>query len=255
MRRYAYVTWAVAWRQVHNVIRNPALVVPAVVFPLFFFTAFAGGLSAVANVPAFDYPDYEAFQFVFVLLQSAAMGGVFSAWGIAADFESGLARRLMLATPRRSALIVGYAGSALVRAAVTWVILTGVALAAGMQVGGEGLDLVGLYGLAVVVNLAATGFGAGLALRTQTLQAGPLMNIPVFLALFMAPVYVPRELLEGWIATVADFNPVTPILEAGRQLIAGQLADVGLAFLTAGALVLALAVFALRGMRRAEKRG
>ena len=62
--------------QLHD---NPAFLLPSIIFPLFFFTAFAGGLSSVGNVPGFDFPSgYTAFQFVFVLLQSAAFGGVFT---------------------------------------------------------------------------------------------------------------------------------------------------------------------------------
>ena len=89
------VALAVAWRSIHNYLTNPAFLVPSIVFPLFFFTAFAGGLSTIAKVPNFDFPaGYTAFQFVFVLLQSAAFGGVFTGFGVAADFESGVARRL-----------------------------------------------------------------------------------------------------------------------------------------------------------------
>ena len=62
---------AVAWRGVHNFTHNPALFVPALLFPLFFFSAFAGGLSTISRVPNFDFPTgYTAFQFVFVVLQS-----------------------------------------------------------------------------------------------------------------------------------------------------------------------------------------
>ena len=79
---------------------------PSLIFPLFFFTAFAGGLSSVRHVPGFDFPTgYTAFQFVFVLLQSAAFGGVFTGFGIARDFESGFARRLLLAAPNRSGIV------------------------------------------------------------------------------------------------------------------------------------------------------
>src|SRR5213079_359140 len=69
------VARAVAWRTLHNVFTNPSLFIPSIVFPLFFFTAFAGGLSRVQDVPGFNYAEgYTAFQFVFVLLQSAALG-------------------------------------------------------------------------------------------------------------------------------------------------------------------------------------
>ena len=69
-------------------------------FPLFFFTAFAGGLSQLNEIPGFDFPPgYTAFQFVFVLLQSAAFSGVFTGFGLARDFEGGFAKRLLLAAP------------------------------------------------------------------------------------------------------------------------------------------------------------
>src|SRR6188474_2143770 len=111
------VAQGVAWRTLHNVVTNPSLLIPSLVFPLFFFTAFAGGLSNIRNVPGFDFPSgYTAFQFVFVLLQSAAFGGVFTGFGIARDFESGFARRMMLAAPSRLGILAGYTLSAMVRA-------------------------------------------------------------------------------------------------------------------------------------------
>ena len=72
---------------------------------------------------------YTAFQFVFVLLQSAAFGGVFTGFGIARDFESGFARRLLLAAPHRIGIVLGYAIAALVRWLVTASLLTAVAFA------------------------------------------------------------------------------------------------------------------------------
>ncbi|MBA2241042.1 MAG: ABC transporter permease [Solirubrobacterales bacterium] len=130
---------AVAWRSTHNYFTNPALILPSLVFPLFFFAAFAGGLSAIGDVPGFDFPaGYTAFQFVFVLLQSAAFAGVFAGFGIARDFENGFARRLMLAARRREAIVLGYAASALLRALFTMLVITVVGLLVGMQVGGDG---------------------------------------------------------------------------------------------------------------------
>jgi ABC-2 type transport system permease protein len=250
------VALAVAWRVLHNVFTNPSLLIPSIVFPLFFFTAFAGGLSRVSDVPGFDYePGYTGFQFVFVLLQAAAFGGVFTGFGVARDFESGFARRLLLASPRRSGIVVGYVLAAIVRWATTASVLTVVAVVAGMTVGGGPVDLFGLYGLALVLNLAATLWATGVAMRLRTMQAGPVMQMPVFLILFFAPVYVPIELLHGWIEAVASVNPTTALLEAGRSLLAGQPEDVALAFVVAFSLVAGFALWALRGLRRAEAAG
>ena len=250
------VTRGVAWRTLHNVFTNPSLFLPSMLFPLFFFTAFAGGLSRLRDTPGFNFPDgYTAFQFVFVLLQSAAFGGVFTGFGIARDFEGGFGRRLLLAAPHRTGIVLGYAVAAFVRWLVTATVLTVVAFAVGMKVGGSEVDLVGLYGLAAFVNVAAVLWATGIALRLRTIQAGPIMQMPVFLILFFAPVYVPLGLLSGWIHDVAVVNPLSRVIEAARSLIAGAPAGVAAAFLTAAALAVLFAVWARRGLRKAEAAG
>jgi len=238
------------------VYTNRALFLPQILFPLFFFTAFAGGLSQVSRVPGFDFPPgYTAFQFCFVLVQSAAFGGVFTGFGIARDFESGFARRLLLAAPNRTGIILGYAISAVVRWAVVATILTVVALAAGMNVFGGPVDVFGMYALALLINISGVLWAAGIAMRLRTVQAGPLMQMPVFLTLFFAPVYVPLDLLTGWIEVVAQVNPFTYVLEAVRSMLAGDEVHVALAFGLALGLVAIFAVWSLRGLRRAEAAG
>jgi ABC-type multidrug transport system permease subunit len=253
---YFSIALGLAWRVLYKIVRNPSLLAPQLIFPLFFFTAFVGGLSRLDNVRGFDFPaGYTAFQFVFVLLQSAAFGGVFTGFGIASDFEYGFTRRLFLAAPRRSALVVGYAIAAVGRWAMTGGLLTAVALLAGMQIGGGGVDIVALYTLALIINVAALLWACGIAMRIRSLQAGPVMQMPVFLILFFAPVYVPLSLLEGWLHAVARFNPLTRVLETGRDFIAGQPAHAGVAFVVAFALAAAFALWAARGLKRAEAAG
>ena len=88
---------ALAYRQTTVLFKNPSLFLPPMLFPLMNFMAFAGGLSRLRHVPGFDFKSgYTAFQFVFVLLQSAAFGGVFAGFGIARDFERGFAKRLLV---------------------------------------------------------------------------------------------------------------------------------------------------------------
>jgi ABC-2 type transport system permease protein len=256
MTRFAQVAGAVAWRSIHKVATTPMLLVPSIVFPMFFFVAFAGGLSNVGNVPGFDFPSgYTAFQFVFVLLQASAFGGVFTGFGIAADFENGFARRLLLAAPNRLGIIAGYAISAATRTTLVGTLIFVVGLLTGMQVGGDGVDLFGLIVLAYLVSGAATLWSAGVAMRLRTMQAGPLMQMPVFLVLFLAPVYVPLSLLSGWVHAVAKVNPFTPLIETGRDFISGTPASAGLAYGIAVALLLAFGWWAVRGLRSAEAAG
>jgi ABC-2 type transport system permease protein len=247
------VARAIAWRSIHNLTRNPAFLIPSIVFPLFFFTAFAGGLSRVEDTPDFGFASgYTAFQYVFVMFQSAAFGGVFTGFAAAADWENGFSQRLMLAAPNRLAIIAGYALVAIARWLIVATVLTVVALVAGMNIDGSLGDLAALFALALLVNIAASLFAIGMAARFQSIQIAPAIQIPTFLFLFMAPVYVPSNLLTGWVEGASSVNPVTAFLEAGRGLISGQPEDVALAFLAAAGLVALFVWFARGGMRRAE---
>jgi len=254
--RFWGVARAVAWRSIHNFVTNPALFVPAMIFPLFFFGAFAGGLSGVDQTPGFDYPNgYTAFEFGFVLMQASAFGGVFTGFGIARDFESGFGQRLMLASPNRLGILGGYALSGLSRALMVDALLFALALLVGMKVSSNAAELIALVGLALVLNLGISMWAAGIALRFRSIQAGPLMQTPVFLILFLTPVYVPQELLASWVSNVASVNPITPIVEASRSLIAGSYEGLLLAFLCGGALILLFGIWGVTGMRRAETAG
>lgn len=249
------VAYAVAWRQTKRFFGNPAFLTTAL-FPTFFFVAFAGGLSRVGDVPGFDYPPgYTTFQFVWSLLQAVALGGAFTGFSVAGDFEGGFARRLLLAASNRRGLILGYVAASLVRVSVTGALVTVVALLAGIRVLGDGLDLFGLLGLAVLVNLAATLFGVGFAMLLRTQQAAPLIRTPIFLVLFLAPVFVPQDLLTGWIAAIAAVNPFTFVLETARSFVSGEPAGAPLAFGIGAALVLLLVPWTLFGLRSAEKAG
>ena len=248
------VAGAVAGRQVYKYFANPAFLAPAL-FPLFFFVAFAGGLTRVGDVPGFDYSaGYIAFQYVWALLQAVAMGGAFTGFSIASDFENGFAKRLMLAASNRSGIILGYSVASLVRVTITGTLVTVIALLTGIPMSG-GFDLFGLIGLAILVNVAATLFGAGVAMLMRTQQAGPVIRTPIFLVLFLAPVFVPLNLLRGWIETVARLNPFTTILDTARGFLAGEPTSVLPAYAIGLALIFVFALWALLGLRSAEKAG
>ena len=159
----------------------------------------------------------------------------------------------MLAAPNRLGILAGYTLGAMVRAVTVGVLLFVVALASGMQIDGNGVDLFGLIVLALLVNFTAAMWAAGVALRLRTIQAGPAMQMPVFIILFLAPVYVPLDLLAGWVEAVAHLNPFTPLIEGGRDLISGSDFQPLLVFGIAIALGAVFLAWAVRGVASAER--
>ena len=179
-------------------------------FPLFFFIAFAGGLSGVQNAPDFDFKSgYTSFQFAFVCIQSAAFGGVFTGFAIAADFEFGFARRLLLAAPNRGGIVVGYMLSAMVRWLFVLAVVFRAGLVSGMRVDGSLGDLLGAAraGARRQRDVDAVG-GRHRDAPAHRCRPGPVMQMPVFILLFLAPVYVPLNLVAGWVHDVATLQPV-----------------------------------------------
>jgi ABC-2 type transport system permease protein len=245
------VVLAVAWRSLLRDLTRPSLTIPLLAFPLFFLAAFASGLALIARTPGFEFAaGYTAFEFVFVVMQTAAFGGTLVAAVVAEDVQSGVARRLLLAAARPSAILAGTVLAALGRFLTVTAILTAVAVLAGMQVLGSPFELALLLVLGSSVNAAATLWGLGVALRVHGGQAQPLMQAPVFVFLFLAPVYVPLGLLTGWIHAIASINPLTVLLDAGRGLIAGAPPLVWPALAVGLALDGASWWWASRGVRR-----
>jgi len=256
LARTRSVAGAVAWRGIHNAFTNPAFLLPSVLFPLFFFIAFAGGLSGVQNAPNFEFKSgYTSFQFAFVCMQAAAFGGVFTGFSIAADFEFGFARRLLLAAPNRGGIVIGYMISAMVRAAFVIGVVFIAGLISGMRIDGSFGDLLALLVMALGVSAVATLWATGIAMRLRTMQAAPLMQMPIFILLFLAPVYVPLDLIVGWVHEVAKFNPATAFLEAARGFVSGAPDKVAISAACIVGLGALAALWARGGLRSAERAG
>jgi ABC-2 type transport system permease protein len=141
------------------------------------------------------------------------------------------------------------------RAAVVLVVVFIAGRISGMNILGSVGDLLALLLLALAVSAVSTLWAAGIAMRLRTMQAGPVMQMPIFILMFLAPVYVPLALIAGWVHTVATYNPVTAMLEASRGFIAGEPTKVGIAAACLAAMLALCAYWARGGLRSAEAAG
>lgn len=254
MRDFFWAAYAVTWRQTKVSFRNPAILLPSMMFPFFFFTAFSGGLARVGNLPSFHYePGYTTFVFGFVIFQAAGFGSVNAGLSIAADFESKFSRRLLLAARYRSSILLGYIGAAIIRISLTLVLMTMVGLLAGIRIHANIPQLIIWVSLLWMMISIATAWTAGMAMRLRTVQGGPAFQVPILLAFFLSPAFMPRELLSGWVHHAADFNPITAFVEASRSLLAGQPEQIGVTYLVALMMIIIFWTWGITGLRQAEK--
>jgi ABC-2 type transport system permease protein len=241
-----------ARRSVARTMRQPAHVVPAILFPLILLAVNAGGLKPATALPGFPSESYLDFFLAFSFLQGATFATMNSGADLARDIQTGFLTRLSLTPMRGSALLAGHLGGAAAMGLAQSVVYLSVGLIAGVSIA---TGLAGVLLLLVLVVLITLGFGAWgafLALRSgsgESLQGFfPLM----FALLFLSSMYLPRNLIEAdWFRAIATINPVSYLIEGIRSLIivGWDAQALGLAFAFAFALLvsgLAASALALR---------
>jgi ABC-2 type transport system permease protein len=245
--------WALGRRALRGIPRDPESVFPALIIPVFFFTVNVGALQDVAEgMPGVDY---KAFQLPVAIL--FAVTGVSRSNVLVLDIQGGYFDRLALTPVNRLAMLLGFmvADVALVLALMTPVVLLGLALGVGFETGV--LGVLAFLGLGAVWALVYNGFPYAIALKTGNPAAVNSSFLLFFPVLFLAPVFLPREVMTGWMGTVAGYNPTTYMLEGMRSLItggwdAGAIAGGAAAIAAIGVVSIPLALWALLGrVRRA----
>jgi ABC-2 type transport system permease protein len=247
------IAWAVGRRGTKAWITTPTFVAITLLFPLVFLAALAGGLGALYRVPRFNYaPGYTTFVYGFVVLQAVALGGIFTGYSIARDFEIGFMPRLFIASPSRIGLLGGYVIVAVVRSLIAAGVVTAAGLVGGMEVRLTLVGVVGLLGLLVLAAVVATLWSAGVAMRVRRLRAGPLMHTPILLAVFLTPTYVPLALLAGWLKAAATVNPFTYMMQTSRSFLDGSTSQSAVTFGLGIGLAVMMSIWAITGLRAAE---
>jgi ABC-2 type transport system permease protein len=243
---------SLARRSVVRTLRQPAIVVPSLIFPLLLLGINTGGLDSATRLPGFPADSYLDFALALAFVQGALFAANSAGTNIASDIETGFLNRLSLTPLRRAALLLGQLSGIVALGSIQAVLFLVVGLAAGVGVEtGVGGALV-IVALSVLISLGFGTLGAFAALRTGSGEAVQGLFPLLFAALFLSSMSLPRDLIEtDWFRTVATWNPVSYMLEGIRALlIAGWDAEaLALGFACAAGLVavaLAAASSALR---------
>jgi ABC-2 type transport system permease protein len=209
-----------ARRSVVRTLRQPAMVIPSIVFPLILLSINSSGLESVTRIPGFPTSSYFDFALAIPFVQGALFSANSAGTNVASDIESGFLNRLALTPLRRVALMMGQLSGILALGliqALTF-LAVGVVLGAGIQAGLAGAVVIVL--LSLTISLAFGCIGAFVALRSGTGEAVQGVFPLFFAALFLSSMALPRDLIEvDWFQTVATYNPVSYMLEGIRSLV------------------------------------
>jgi ABC-2 type transport system permease protein len=209
-----------ARRSVVRTLRQPAMVVPSLVFPLLLLAINSSGLDSATKLPGFPTDSYFQFALAIPFIQGALFSANSAGTNIASDIESGFLSRLSLTPLRRLSLMLGQLTGILALGliqALTFVAV-GLAFGEGIEAGVGGVVVILL--LSLTISLAFGCIGAFVALRSGSGEAVQGVFPLFFAALFLSSMSLPRDLIEiEWFQTVADWNPVSYMLEGIRSLV------------------------------------
>lgn len=211
---------AVARRSITRTLRQRALLIFPLLFPLILFAINGSALSAATRIPRFPTSSYRDFALAIPFIQGALFVAVSAGTDIARDIETGFFNRLALTPLRATALLVGQLGGAFVVACIQSVVylLVGVATGVGIR-SGVGGALV-LLALSLLIAFGFAGLGALLALRFGTGEAVQGVFPLLFVTVFLSSSNLPRDLIKtDWFREVATYNPVSYLIEGVRSLI------------------------------------
>ncbi|HKT82446.1 MAG TPA: ABC transporter permease [Solirubrobacterales bacterium] len=222
-----------ARRSAIRTLRQPAQIVPALVFPLFLLAVNSGGLKDATNLPGFPTDSYLTFALAVPFMQGALFSVMNTGTDLARDIETGFLNRLALTPLRGAALLSGLLAGALMLGLVQAVTYLTVGLVAGAElVTGVGGALV-IVALSVTITVATGTLGLFVALRTGSGEAVQGMFPVFFVFLFISSMALPLDLIQtDWFHAIASANPVSYLLQAFRSLLieGWEIGDLALGF-------------------------
>lgn len=213
-------TIALTKRSTLAILRQPALMAPSFVFPLFFAALSASSFGKTTRLPGFPKVDsFLQFSLAATVIQGVLFGSITGAAALATDIEVGFFDRLLAAPTSRTGILIGnLMGSALFGAAQSAVFIAAL-LPFGVQVEA------GIPGIVVMIisgGLIALGISSvmsAVAIRTGSAEAVQGAFPLLFVLLFFSSVFFPRQTMHGMYKTIANVNPISYLVEGIRSLV------------------------------------
>ena len=209
-----------ARRSITRTLRQPAYVIPPLVFPTLLVAVNAAGLRPSTALRGFPTNSFLAFALAVPFIQGALFSTMNAGTDLARDIQSGFLNRLALTPMRGSALLVGHLAGVMVLGLLQSIFYICFALVVGVRFQA---GVAGAFVILVLATTIAASFGmlgAYLALRTGSGESIQATFPFLFVFLFISSMNTPRNLIAvHWFRIAATINPVSYLIEGVRSLV------------------------------------
>ncbi|KAB2971930.1 ABC transporter permease [Streptomyces sp. SS1-1] len=215
MSALVYDGGAMLGRQLRRVRNNPGLLILTQTMPISMLLFFGYVFGSALAMPG---ERYRSFLLPGLLVATAANGIMTGMFQAAQDTHRGVTDRFRTLPMSRAAAPLGQAVADLVVTALGTVPLLLTGLAVGWRIEGSALAAAGALGLLLLFRFAMTWIGVFLGLLTRSEEAAGQLGGATFLLPLLSNAYIPADGLPGWLRTIAEWNPISAVTTALREL-------------------------------------
>lgn len=200
-------------RNLTTLLRTPQMLLGAVVQPLMFVLLFSYVFG-----DALGGDRYREFLIGGIMAQTVVFNSGFTALGLNADLNSGMAERFRALPMSRLGLIVGRTISDLTINLIGLTVMSLAGLVVGWRISDGAWFAIGSYATALVFGYALSWAAVIIGLVTTTAEAAQsLLTTIVFPLCFVSSAFIPSRLLPGPLEVIASWNPVSAVARSFRQ--------------------------------------
>jgi ABC-2 type transport system permease protein len=251
MTHYLSDLAAMTGRCLKHVFRSMDTIITAGLMPIAMMLLFVFVLGGAITSGTSGYGNYVNYQLPGILLITVATGISYTAFRLFQDVQGGLFERFHTLPIAPSSVLWGHVLTSLVSTLISLVLVVAVALLCGFRPQAGILGWLATIGILLLFTLALTWLAIIVGLKAKSADGAGALSYPLIFLPFISSAFVPTASMPGPLAAFAQYQPVTPIVNALRSLLNNQPIgpDLWIALAWIIAIILIAYLLALRAYR------
>jgi ABC-2 type transport system permease protein len=206
-------------RSLRHITRSPDTVITTTIMPIAFMLLFVHVFGGAISAGEGSYVDYLLPGILVITIASSI---AYTSYRLFLDRQSGIFERFRSMPVARSSVLWAHVLTSVVATLVSLVVVVLVALVMGFRSGAGVLAWLAVAGMLVLLTLALTWLAVVAGLSAKTVDGASAFSYPLILLPFVSSAFVLTETMSGPVRAFAENQPVTPIVNAIRDLYAQQ---------------------------------
>lgn len=232
-------------RSMRHIFRSMDTIITVCITPiammLLFVYVFGGAMETGAE-------NYVNYLLPGIMLMAIGSGIAYVAYRLFIDKERGIFERFHSMPIARSTVLWGHVLTSLISNGISVVVIILVALLIGFRSSAGIFEWLGVFGIIGIFTLALTWIAVIAGLAAKTPDGAGAFSYPIIFLPFISSAFVPTNTMPSVVRAFAENQPVTPIVEAIRNLLANQLVgnEIWTALAWCIAIIVVAYIFAMR---------